>query len=312
MPDFETLSKTLEVATEIATAAVADLLPLAADFEAAVKGKIADLPDGGVMNAHGRKAWDMAQYDFLENECPPTINPSLWRMARLNTIGGLFEVKPDVWQARGFDYANMTIICGQTGWILIDPLMTAETSASALEVVKETLEKRPVSAVILTHTHPDHFGGLRGVVNVHAPPPIYAPEGFLDFAASEGILGGDHTSRRAIYQFGLTLDAGAQGAVDGGIGKTVGKGNRTFVPPSEFIGETGAKRVIDGVRFVFAMACGTEAPAEFTFLLPEHGVLCMAEVCTETQHNILTPRGAQVRDALLWARCIDERRHIVC
>ena len=308
MQRFEALRQELEKATASANAAIARALPLTdrTDFEAAQRGKIADLPAGGVMNAHGRKAWDMAQYAFLEGDCPTTVNPSLWRMAQLNTIGGLFEVTDGVWQARGFDYANMTIIRGETGWILVDPLMTAETSRSALSVVNETLGARPISAVILTHTHPDHFGGLRGVIDADDPPPIYAPERFMDFAASEGVMGGNHTSRRAIYQFGLTLQAGPEGAIDGGIGKTVGKGQRTFVPPTEFIGQTGEERVIDGVRFVFAMASGTEAPAEFTFLLPDHRVLCMAEVCTQTQHNILTPRGAQVRDALLWARCIDE------
>ena len=306
--DLDDLEQQLWAATGAANGSVAEGLPLSdpSDFEAAKKGKIADLPVGGVNNAHGRKAWDMAQYNFLKEDCPPTVNPSLWRMAQLNAIGGLFEVTDAVWQARGFDYANMTIIRGETGWILVDPLMTAETSASALKVVNDTLGARPVSAVIVTHTHPDHFGGLRGVVDADAPPPIYAPEGFMDYAASEGVLGGNHTSRRAIYQFGLTLGAGPEGTVDGGIGKTVGKGSRTFVPPTEFVGETGAERVIDGVRFLFAMASGTEAPAEFTFLLPDHRVLCMAEVCTQTQHNILTPRGAQVRDALLWARCIDE------
>lgn len=308
MHDLKAVEEWLLASTEAANVSVAERLPLRdpSDFEAARRGKIADLPPGGVMNAHGRKAWDMAQYDFLKGECPPTVNPSLWRMAQLNAIGGLFEVTRGVWQARGFDYANMTIIQGDTGWILVDPLMTAETSASALQVVNDTLGARDVSAVIITHTHPDHFGGLRGVVDAAAPPPIYAPEGFMDYAASEGVLGGNHTSRRAIYQFGLTLGEGPKGTVDGGIGKTVGKGSRTFIPPTEFVGETGAERIIDGVRFVFAMASGTEAPAEFTFLLPDHRVMCMAEVCTQTQHNILTPRGAQVRDALLWARCIDE------
>lgn len=308
MRDLNAIEERLLAATQATNGSVAKRLPLRdpSDFEAAQKGRIADLPPGGVMNAHGRKAWDMAQYNFLKEDCPATVNPSLWRMAQLNAIGGLFEVASGVWQARGFDYANMTIIQGDTGWILVDPLMTAETSASALQVVNDTLGARDVSAVIITHTHPDHFGGLRGVVDAAAPPPIYAPEGFMDFAASEGVLGGNHTSRRAIYQFGLALGAGPEGTVDGGIGKTVGKGNRTFVQPTQFVGETGAERTIDGVRFVFAMASGTEAPAEFTFLLPDQRVMCMAEVCTQTQHNILTPRGAQVRDALLWARCIDE------
>lgn len=308
MNDFGDLKAKLEAATARINHSVEEQLPLANayDHEAATRGKIADLPKGGIDNAHGAKAWDMSKYDFLQGPCPGTVNPSLWRMGQLNTISGLFEITEGVWQARGFDYANMTIVRGETGWILVDPLMTVETSAAALKVVNETLGHRPVTAVLITHTHPDHFGGLRGVIDAADPPPIYAPEHFMDFAASEGILGGNQMARRAMYQFGIPLAPGPDGAIDGGIGKTVGRGQRTFVEPSEFIGQTGETRTIDGVRFTFQMASGTEAPAEFTFLLPDHRVLCMAEVCTQTMHNILPPRGAEVRDALLWARCIDE------
>jgi alkyl sulfatase BDS1-like metallo-beta-lactamase superfamily hydrolase len=158
--------------------------------------------------------------------------------------------------------------------------------------------------VLVTHTHPDHFAGLRGVTQDN--PPIYAPAFFMDYAAAEGVLGGNHTSRRAVDQFGIALPIGPDGMIDGGIGKTVARGTRGFVEPTDYISATGETRVIDGVPFEFLMASGTEAPAEFTFLLPDHGVLCMAEVCTQTMHNVLTPRGAEVRDPLLWARVIDE------
>lgn len=304
-PSLEELNRILGRATAVANKAVADRLPLGdrAGFAAAAKGRVAG-PAEPVRSEEGRTVWNVADFDFLQGEAPDTVNPSLWRMAQLNAISGLFEVADGVWQARGCDYANMTIIRGERGWILVDPLMTRQTAAAALKMVNATLGERPVSAVLVTHTHPDHFGGIRGVAD--NATPIYAPEDFMYHATAEGVLGGNHTSRRAIYQFGLTLTPGPEGLIDGGIGKTVAKGQRTFLPPTDYITHTGERRTIDGVEFIFQMASGTEAPAEFTFFLPGVGLLCMAEVCTQTLHNVLTPRGAQVRDALLWAQTIDE------
>jgi alkyl sulfatase BDS1-like metallo-beta-lactamase superfamily hydrolase len=304
MPDLDALARRLAAATATHNAAEAKRLVLedADDRAAALRGKIADLSNGGIPAPGGRVAWDMADWAFLDAPCPPTAHPALWRMGQLNTLAGLFEVADGVYQARGFDYANMTVIRGATGWILVDPLMTAQTSAAALQVVNDTLGARPVSAILITHPHPDHFAGLRGVAT--GGVQIYVPEGFLAHAASEGVLGGTHMMRRATYQFGLTLPRGPEGVVDGGIGKSPAKGQRGFVPPTHEIGDAEA-RDIDGVRFEFQLVRNAEAPVELTFLLPQHRVLCMAEICTQTMHNALPPRGAEVRDTLAWARAID-------
>jgi len=297
-------------ATRAYNKAVSQRLPLDDQqaFEDAKRGWLASFPEGGVKRPDGSTAWDISWFDFQNSPCPDSVNPSLWRHAQLNNIDGLFEVCDGVWQARACDYANMTIIRGETGWIIVDPLVATETATATLDLVNDTLGQRPVSAVLVTHCHPDHFAGIRGVLGNDPEefPPIYVPENFTEAAATEGIMAGNAMFRRSMFQFGVGLPLGPTGKVDGGIGKMPAQGTRTFATPSEFIRETGETRLIDGVKFEFQMASGTEAPAEFTFLLPEHKLLCMAEVCTQTMHNLLPPRGAKVRDALLWATVIDE------
>ncbi|MEM7332561.1 MAG: alkyl sulfatase dimerization domain-containing protein [Chloroflexota bacterium] len=289
---------------------IAERLPLDDQqaFEDARRGWLGSFPKGGIKRPDGRTAWDISWFDFQHGSSPDSVNPSLWRHAQLNNIDGLFEACDGVWQTRAGDYANMTIIRGNTGWIIVDPLIARETATAALELVNTTLGARPVSAVLVTHCHPDHFAGIRGVVgdDPNQFPPIYVPENFTEAAASEGIMAGTAMFRRSMFQFGVGLPPGPAGKIDGGIGKMPAQGTRTFAAPSHFIRKTGEIHIIDGVTFEFQIASGTEAPAEFTFLLPEHNLLCMAEVCTQTMHNLLPPRGAEVRDPLLWANVIDE------
>ncbi|WP_432695003.1 alkyl/aryl-sulfatase [Marinobacterium sp. YM272] len=281
------------------------------DFEAAKRGLIAQIEGGKIPTNDGtRMAWDSSLYEFLEGECPDSVNPSLWRIAQLNAQHGLFEVVDGVWQIRGYDYANMTIVRGEKGWIIIDPLICEESSAAGLKLVNDTLGYRPVSAVLVTHTHPDHFAGLKGVATeeqvASGEVELIVPDGFMKYAASEGIMAGVHMGRRALYQFGLMLDRSETGIVDGGIGKDTARGQRTFLEPNVYITENGERRSVDGVMFEFQIASGSEAPSEFTFLIEDYRVMCMAEVCNMTMHNILTLRGAEVRDPLLWAQVINE------
>ena len=298
-------------ATKEANAKVARDLPLAdqGDFEKARRGFIASV-EGPILTPDGRAAADPSVYEFLRAEAPDTANPSLWRQAQLNANHGLFEVTDGIYQVRGYDIALMTLIRGETGWIIVDCLICIETAAAALQLANEQLGERSVSAVLITHTHADHFGGSRGVLTdellASRDIPVIVPEGFTKYSVSEAVLAGNQMARRAMYQFGLIVPPGPSGYLDAGIGKGNARGNRSFVLPTKEISQTGERMTIDGVEFVFQMASGTEAPAEFTFFLPQWKALCMAEVTCRTMHNILTLRGAEVRDPLLWSLCIDE------
>ena len=283
------------------------------DWGRATRGLIATHETGAIEGPRSR-AWDTSNYDFMRGEgsesAPASVHPSLWRQGRLNAIHGLFEVADGVWQARGYDISNITFLAGQNGWVIVDVLTAAETSRACLELANQTLGERPVSAVIYTHSHVDHFGGILGVTDQEAVDRgdvrVIAPEGFLHEAVSEAVIAGPAMARRAGYMFGPYLPPGPLGHVDSGLGKVTPIGVPGLIPPTEEVSTTGAELEVDGLRVVFQNTPGGEAPAEMNFLFPDHRLLCMAENCTHTMHNILTLRGALVRDSLQWSKYIQE------
>lgn len=281
------------------------------DFSDARRGFIATLPDAKLLHATGRTIWSMAPYAFQKEEASPaTVHPSLWRQSRLNLEHGLFEVVPGVYQVRGFDIANMTLIEGRTGVIVVDTLTSVEGAQAALALYRAHRGDRPVTAVIYTHTHTDHWGGSKGVASsddVQAGRiAVIAPDGFMEHAVSENVIAGNAMLRRAMYQFGRLLPIGPRGHVDAGLGKTMAAGTVSLIPPTDLIMKTGDERIIDGVQFVFQMAPDSEAPAEMHFYLRAHKVLCLAENATHTFHNLLPFRGSQVRNALKWSGYLAE------
>ncbi|OLF71334.1 alkyl sulfatase [Maricaulis sp. W15] len=254
-------------------------------------------PDGAVI-------WRPADYGFLAPEPAASVHPGLWRQARLNQIHGLFEVEPGIHQVRGYDLANMSVITGETGWIIIDPLTSVETARAALDLVNRELGDRPVSAVILTHSHIDHFGGIGAVAGPETP--IIAPAGFLEAAVSENVMAGIVMGRRAGYMYGTRLPRTQRGHVGSGLGKHPALGTHTIATPTHVIDETGQTLEIDGVRMEFQYAPETEAPAELTVFFPDLRAWCGAELVSRTLHNLYTLRGAEVRDALAWSAAIAE------
>ena len=280
------------------------------DFDFAQRGFVGTRADPRITAADGRLVWNLTAYDFLKGPAPATANPSLWRQAQLLSKAGLFKVTDGVWQVRGFDISNATFIQGKTGWIAIDTLTSAETAKAAYDLVSEKLGKRPVVAMIYTHSHADHFGGARGMIaqaDVDAGRvQVIAPAGFLEHAVSENVIAGPAMARRATYQFGTFLPKGAAGQVSSGIGQALSAGTQTLVAPTVSITRTGQELTIDGVRLQFQLTPGTEAPAEMNIYLPDLKALCMAENANASMHNVLTPRGALVRDAKQWADYLTE------
>ncbi len=282
------------------------------DFEEAKRGFIAAPPYKQIMAEAGNVAWDMASYEWLlGDEDFDTIHPSLQRQAVLNMAYGLYEVLPDkIYQVRGYDLANITFIKSDSGWIVFDPLTAKETAAAALAFINEQLGSRPVVAVVYSHSHADHFGGVRGVVEEadvrSSKVKVIAPVGFMDHAVSENVYAGNAMTRRLFYQYGVLLPRSPYGHVDQSIGKNTATGNLGLIPPNVIVEDDFEEMTVDGVKMVFQNTPGTEAPAEMNTWFPDWKAFWAAENVTGTIHNIYTLRGAQVRDALKWSKGINE------
>jgi alkyl sulfatase BDS1-like metallo-beta-lactamase superfamily hydrolase len=276
------------------------------DFEDAQRGLIATPTALTVAGPDNSTVWDMPSYEFIQGEAPDSVNPSLWRQEKLNNHHGLFEVTKGVYQLRGFDLSNMSIIEGDSGWIIVDPLTTKETAAAAIAFAREHLGNKPISAIIFTHSHIDHFGGVLSVLGAGEDTMIVAPVGFMEEATSENVIAGTTMGRRAMFMYGSQLEHSVRGHVGSGLGKGPAFGSPGIEPPTHIIDTTGEALTIDGVEFVFQNAPGSEAPAELTFYLPELKAFCGAEVVSRNMHNIYTLRGAKVRDARKWSHYINE------
>jgi alkyl sulfatase BDS1-like metallo-beta-lactamase superfamily hydrolase len=307
------VARDAEPATRAANAAMAARLPFGetADFEAAKRGLIAPVPDGLVRTGGGTVLWNLGEYAFIDGElAPATVNPSLWRMARLNLANGLFKVTDRLYQLRGFDISNMTVIEGDSGLIVIDPLTTAEVARAALAHYRAHRPDRPVVAVIYTHSHVDHYGGVRGVVDeadVKAGKvQVIAPDGFMEAVSGENVLAGVPMARRAQFQFGTMLPRGPRGQVDAGLGKGIARGTVGLIAPTLSIVQPIEEHTIDGIRMVFQLAPETEAPAEMHMFYPDLRVLNMAENACPLLHNFIPLRGAVARDPRIWAKYIGD------
>src|SRR5262245_44019760 len=278
--------------------------------EEANRGLVGQLVEPVVRDAAGNVIYDTRQMLSYHGVAPDTVNPGLWASTQLNGPHGLFKVTDGIWQVRNYDPTNMTFIEGKTGWIVIDPLTNVETARAAMGLVDQHLGKRPVRAVIYTHSHVDHFGGARALLDEATLKSqgvrVIAPDGFMEASIGENVLAGPAMTRRVMYQFGMPLQAGVQGRMAFGIGNQIPTGTVSLVAPTELIHKTGEELVVDGVRIVFVLANGTEAPAEMLFYFPDHHALCLAEDITKSMHNIYTLRGAKMRDALGWSKRLNE------
>jgi alkyl sulfatase BDS1-like metallo-beta-lactamase superfamily hydrolase len=308
-------SKPATEATKAANRSVQQYLNFSdrSDFDDASRGLIAKPDTLTIKDAKGNVVWDLEQYkQYIRDDkpAPDSVNPSLRRNAQLNMHHGLFKVHDRIFQVRGYDLSNITFVQGDTGWIVFDPLISEETAKAAYEFVTQRLGNRPVVAVVYSHSHIDHYGGVKGVVteaDVKAGKvQILAPEHFAEHAISENVIAGNAMGRRAVYMYGALLPRNEKGGLNGGLGQTVSTGAAGLILPSRDIKTTGETVTIDGVTMVFQMTPGTEAPAEMNTWFPQFNAMWMAENTTNTLHNVLTLRGAQVRDPLKWASYLNE------
>lgn len=301
-------------ATRAANDALLTQLPFddTSDFDDAKRGLIAPLPTEMIQGQGGNAIWNPQQYSFITEgaEAPATVNPSLWRQSQLINISGLFEVTEGLYQVRNFDLSNMTIIEGTEGITIVDPLVSSETAKAALDLYRKHRGNKPVKAVIYTHSHVDHYGGVRGIVDeadvTSGAVKIYAPEGFLEAAVAENVMAGTAMSRRASYMYGNLLKADPKGQVGAGLGTTTSAGTVTLIPPTNIVTETGQKETIDGLTYEFLMAPGSEAPSEMLWYIEEKKAIQTSEDATHTLHNTYSLRGAKIREPLPWSKYLNQ------
>ncbi|MCE0825113.1 alkyl/aryl-sulfatase [Buttiauxella ferragutiae] len=306
--------KEATASTKQANDALYNQLPFSdnTDFTNAHKGFIAAIPTDVIKGAQGNVVWDPQKYAFIKegDKSPDSVNPSLWRQSQLINISGLFEVTEGVYQIRNLDLSNMTIIEGKEGITVVDPLVSAETAKVGMDLYFKNRGNKPVVAVIYTHSHVDHYGGVRGVVDEadvkSGKVKIYAPAGFMDEAVSENIMAGNVMSRRASYMYGNLLKPDAKGQVGAGLGTTTSAGTVTLIAPTNYITKTGQKETIDGLTYDFMMAPGSEAPSEMLWYIEEKKLIEAAEDVTHTLHNTYSLRGAKIRDPLAWSKYIND------
>jgi len=297
-------------ATQAAQAQAAEGLPLddPQDFGDAERGLIERDANARAVRSDGRLVWEAARQTFITGAAPASVNPSLWRQAKLNNLHGLYKVTDGIYQVRGYDVSNLTLIRGKTGWIAVDPLTSEETAAAAIALARKHLGQDPITAVVFTHSHIDHFAGIDAVLpeSARSGVPIVAPKNFMEEATSENVIAGVVMARRAGYMYGLNLPRSERGHVDTGLGQSPARGTIGIAAPTQLVDHTPQEIVLDGVKFIFQYTPDSEAPAEMTFYLPEHKAFCGAEIVSRTMHNLYTLRGAKVRDALKWSGYIDQ------